>query len=844
MIARSLPAKLILLVCLITAQIVVSPTNFIKANSTFENLSPPSNFIIENLGDGKSLKLSWEPSSPTVRYYIYKSIDNLNFEKILELPIQGSSYVDRAVEEGTKYFYRIISVDFMGNKSEPSVNLEAIAEKQHPAMPTGFELKLDDDYKTLYFQWNKNEEENLAGYNLYVSYDEVNYRKLNEQLVQEESISLENTESDSNLPHYRISAVNEFDLESPLTYALSYLTIGEKIGNNAIKNHQFIKDLKYWGYSSYQTISNNWDESTVKFDFEGYNGLINNGDQSFDSKGGSVKVELKGSNKRARTGIYQRKLNVIPNGDPVLLSFAWKKNYKNVNARRQQIWVDIVRPDSSWVRIWQDTTTRDMETYEIVENLDITRHFNQSGTYELRFMAWIETNVQANAEVQVNFDEVYLDLPRAPEVPLGLTVEPTSKGEALKISWLVSRPDVLGYNIYRSEREEYGVYRKINHELVTTNFYHDENLQNNQLYFYRVTAVDYRGLESIQTRHIRGVPNFIDELNHPHHSYSENTNACSSCHISHQGSNERLLTNASEAQVCLTCHNGTGSRYNTMVDFSSGNVAFHPVKGTEVSPDGEMSCSSCHNPHAGNGMRTTPRYAVGSLEAVPGVKVEYGVEPFTQPVTYALRSSIDYEYQLCFVCHSSYNEKPVDTVSTNTAKEFHPENLSGHHNVSEYQTSGFGSYINGWTADSPMFCTDCHGSSSINNHEGVHGSQNLKLLKQPFNERTKGMDSNNLCLTCHDPRSYGTGGNNQGKTRFWGRNKNINLHNINKHRVACAQCHSAVPHGIGRLPALLVTTEDPAPYQKYRTSTNTRILYPPDGDWSDKKTCGTNGNCH
>ncbi len=841
-------SKLFVLLCLLLTEIFL-PIHYTKANS--ESLMPPTAFKVNDIGTGVELKLTWENNDPdVVGYIIYRSNNDINFDKLIENPITGNSYLDNTVLEGNKYYYRIASVSQDENISVPSASIEGIATKHPPSMPNGLAVKWLDENEKLIFTWEKNSEPDVIGYNIYQSFDQVNYQKINNELIAELSYTTEFVDADDNnsqkTPYYRISAVNEREQESILSIAVSIFAESNVnfTSDNMMKNNQFLKDLRYWGHSSYQTINNDWHEAAVTLAAEGYGGTIKNGSKDYESVGGSLKVALTGANRKSKTGVYQRSFNVVPTGEPVGLSFAWRKNHNEIEAKRQDIWVDIVKPDSTWERVWLNTSIENMAEFAKVENLDVTEHFKQNGTYEVRFMTLMETNNETNAVNEIYFDEVYLSVPRAPDVPLGLTVKPLPEGEVLQLSWLTSSKNVVGYNIYRSDDGEYGTYKKINQELVTAIEYPDKDLKNNQLYFYRITAVGDNDVESVPSRHIRGVPNFIDKINHPHHSYSDNTNACASCHITHKG-NQKLLNNTKEAQVCFTCHNGTGSRYNTALNFNQANKAFHPVNGTEVSPDGSMECSSCHNPHAGNGKRTTPKKAVGSLEKVAGVDVSYGTERFSQPVTVTMRSSIEFEYQLCFTCHinsDNYERPPVGTKSIETAKEFHPENLSGHHNVAEYQTSGFGSYSNGWTPDSPMFCTDCHGGQGENNHEGVHGSPNENLLKQPFTDNTKGTDPNNLCLTCHDANSYGAGGDQQGRTRFFGGTKN--LHNIGDHRVACAQCHSAVPHGNGRLPALLVTMEDAPPYRKYNTDTNVKIWYTPDGDWSDKNTCGTNGNCH
>lgn len=48
----------------------------------------------------------------------------------------------------------------------------------------------------------------------------------------------------------------------------------------------------------------------------------------------------------------------------------------------------------------------------------------------------------------------------------------------------------------------------------------------------------------------------------PHGNYAEDTNMCLNCHQTHTGQAPRLLRAASAVELCGTCHDGTGSKYN------------------------------------------------------------------------------------------------------------------------------------------------------------------------------------------------------------------------------------------------------------------------------------------
>ncbi|MFA5810162.1 MAG: cytochrome c3 family protein, partial [Thermoleophilia bacterium] len=52
-------------------------------------------------------------------------------------------------------------------------------------------------------------------------------------------------------------------------------------------------------------------------------------------------------------------------------------------------------------------------------------------------------------------------------------------------------------------------------------------------------------------------------LTDPHGAFSEDTRYCLLCHAMHQAPGEKLQRLMPEAAVCFTCHNGSGSNYNT-----------------------------------------------------------------------------------------------------------------------------------------------------------------------------------------------------------------------------------------------------------------------------------------
>lgn len=858
--------------CVILLFLSFSEPPFVPAASAM--LSTPTNLTVDDAGDGVSLKLTWtNPVSNTDvdAFIIYRSTDDLNFQAVGQTAAAVTNYIDSGLTENQSYYYRVGSQDALGNTATPTASVTSAPSKVDltPGTPGG--LTVNEQGGVLHLSWSANTENDLAGYLVYRSEDGINYYSVSSNPLvanQYDDYGIERQKT----YYYRISAVDTANHESVLSPEVFKGLAVFASDSNVILNGHFQTDLADWSSGFYQLYNHadNWSDAELTLDNIGYMGSIANAGTTHQGEGKAVKVNLQGNGKKARTTLYQRKLEVAPNGEPVQLSFAWKKNCSCITNpdTKQGLSVEIAKPDSTWVKVWQDSSIGSMNDYSVVENLDVTRYFDQAGTYDIRLIAEQGTAAaDASAVNAVHFDEVYLSLPRGPQTPSGLKVEVAKEGSALQLSWPAnSEPELEGYNVYRS-LDEKGPYTLINSALISGVSYADSGLNNAQTYYYRIKAVGH-GVESIASRPVRGVPTWIDPIRHPHHSYTDNTDACASCHINHKGRSANILKESNQTQLCFTCHDGSGSKYNTKAQFTANDTSVHPVAGTVLAPNGSMECSSCHNPHATNGTRNTPREAVGSLAQKSGFDLLYdATAPFTNPIGFTLKESVSKETDLCMSCHSNNPNSPVSTMTTATAKEFNPLNVSGHNTVVDSKSSGFGLYVNGWTATSVTFCADCHGAPKTpDNHQGVHGSPNAGLLKGEFTDHTKADNSNALCFQCHDQSSYGGNPSKDtaylqvGQTRFIGKTGvsgplpqvGENLHNfwnatLNKGHLglACAQCHSAVQHGTGKLPAMLVDSSDPAPYQSYTTDTNVQIFYPADGDWSNKNSCATAGaGCH
>jgi len=332
---------------------------------------------------------------------------------------------------------------------------------------------------------------------------------------------------------------------------------------------------------------------------------------------------------------------------------------------------------------------------------------------------------------------------------------------------------------------------------------------------------------------------------------------CDKCHDKH-GSDYPLLTllpedpataPSSDSGLCLRCHGNQAGRpagaADVYTDLTKGTdfTYRHPTldysglhSDRETFPwntaDRHAECTDCHDPHSANGRNpktvngatnTAPR-ASNKLRNVTGVKVRAWPAAWsTVPRENYTLGPVTDEYELCFKCHSGFNgnfpSPPQGAVpETDVAVEFNPNNASYHYlgiGSSSSRTTE-GTYVAPFNAGSKLYCTSCHGAdnTAVTSPGAVHGSVNRYILKAPFTNNTGAAGTqNDLCYKCHDVNTYGAAGTSPktAATASGFSTSSKNLHTYSKHRVACVNCHSAVPHGY-KNPKLLVTQSDPAPY--------------------------------
>ena len=246
------------------------------------------------------------------------------------------------------------------------------------------------------------------------------------------------------------------------------------------------------------------------------------------------------------------------------------------------------------------------------------------------------------------------------------------------------------------------------------------------------------------------------------------SDTCAACHRTHVAQNANLLAEqAPQATMCFTCHDGTGSVYDTKAQYAltatppavaapandpaTRSYYRHDADTVPTAPnlhsrstDNEFGgvsnrhseCADCHNSH--NATATAPTQfsdgwsVSGRQSAVSGVSVVNGAAGSAPTYTFldgTAGAQPTREYQVCFKCHSGFTTLPAPITGqpsrdaldkgielnpglvTDTAS-YHPVEAAG-----KNQTTTMTSNLNGtspykqwnFTATGTVRCVNCHG---------------------------------------------------------------------------------------------------------------------------------------
>ena len=236
-----------------------------------------------------------------------------------------------------------------------------------------------------------------------------------------------------------------------------------------------------------------------------------------------------------------------------------------------------------------------------------------------------------------------------------------------------------------------------------------------------------------------------------------------------------------------------------IADLGAISASRHPVDAGDASHSStetadfarHVTCADCHNSHEAT---STPTVADAVAPAVYGLlKGVFGTTP--TPLT-----PVQYEYQVCLKCHSAESDleggrdiaAEIDAASDSVHAIVEPGSA----------TARADTFENGWSADTILYCADCHGSAdaAAAGVAGPHVSSAAPLLKAPYvgvSPKDPALAETLMCYDCHKEGVYLTGAQDAGTAASWfgGTTANTKLHNkhVAVQGFSCGACH--VSHG-------------------------------------------------
>jgi predicted CXXCH cytochrome family protein len=384
-----------------------------------------------------------------------------------------------------------------------------------------------------------------------------------------------------------------------------------------------------------------------------------------------------------------------------------------------------------------------------------------------------------------------------PVEPKGL--ELSGADSTITIDWdAVPSTNVDHYNIYRSEQS--GVEGTLVAQVsAPTTIYDDGGVEKYKHYYYRVSAVDDQSNEGYKSiEHMYRTVSSAD-IDAPHGGSAVATltpgqDTCGMCHKVHVADAPKLLLaddELGEPALCLSCHDGTGSRYDVRREFTDTSNSSHEV--TITAGDGStvvagmFDCVDCHTPHGDPDAVGSKKllYANGATE---GNDVCYGSEchgssssthwagdmqafedsvhnsevPDPPSGTKVICSTchmphaspneslnVMTSYRNCLDCHSSEHVE-MDTPDIYTRLTMNQDHES-HHDVLERDQVANGTY---------MSCQNCHNTHIVSAEYPLVDPDDPSLDGQWTESRTTSLAISNgsatapkyngFCLTCHD----------------------------------------------------------------------------------------------
>lgn len=192
-----------------------------------------------------------------------------------------------------------------------------------------------------------------------------------------------------------------------------------------------------------------------------------------------------------------------------------------------------------------------------------------------------------------------------------------------------------------------------------------------------------------------------------------------------------------------------------VADLGGVGPSRHPVGAVEDAHEADeaapfvrhVECVDCHNSHE----------ATSTVAAAPDV---YGRILGTSGATAALApvARTQYEYQLCYKCHSAYQNaaglegaKDISVLTDSGNASFHAVEVAASTSINA------ATFEPGWGSGSILYCTSCHSvAGAAPQVAGPHSSAEAPILRSPYLGVTPA-NQDGLCYDCHKYGVYYTG---------------------------------------------------------------------------------------
>jgi parallel beta-helix repeat protein len=129
----------------------------------------PGNFKVDVYPEGNALNLTWDLNMVDIKEYeLFTKVDS-NWNQLETLPHPTNSYQDSGLQDGETYTYKLRAVDFRGQLSDFTPEIEGIPKDSvAPGAPEDLNATATSD-STINLTWTPNPENDIAGYLVYMN---------------------------------------------------------------------------------------------------------------------------------------------------------------------------------------------------------------------------------------------------------------------------------------------------------------------------------------------------------------------------------------------------------------------------------------------------------------------------------------------------------------------------------------------------------------------------------------------------------------------------------------------------------------------------------------------------